>query len=1065
MKTDEIHDTPIYDIISRYITLNKAGVNYKGCCPIHDEKTPSMFVFPRTNTFKCFGCGVGGDAIKFVMLHKHFDFIEACKTIAKDHALTIDLKSDIPYDPEANAKREKLFSIMRMAQQFFVDQLRLPENENALIYVKERFSEDIIVKWSIGYAPDSWQALSDYAISKGHNIADLMAVGLVSQKNDKTFDTFRNRIMFPITNESGSIIAFSGRVTPHEKDPKTPKFINSRETEIYSKSKSFYGITTAINEIRKTKHAYLVEGNPDVIRMQEVGPINTIAPLGTGLTDQHVTFIAKYCTRVTIIGDGDAPGMLAVDNHAVKFINAGLFVNVITLPMFKEKEKKEDPDSFFAKTDFYEYEAQNISDYILWFCKNKATLASKPDQKQQIIAYVSDLIGKFSSSTQELYIEQVSAIIKPKKAWTDELKQINKLNAPDEKKEDNRFKIPEFVKADDFEKFGFYEDDNQYFFNTKNGVVRGSNFTMKPLFHVQSVIDSKRLFEIKNEFGYSQIIEFMQKDLVSMQSFRLRVESLGNFLWEASEIELNKLKRYIYEKTETCTEIKQLGWQKHGFWAWGNGIYNGQFSKVNEFGIVRHHDTNYYIPAFSKIYEREDSLFVAERKFIHMPGQISMAEVVFKLETVFGQNARIAYCFFLATCYRDIIANRFGFFPVLNLFGPKGAGKTEMAISMLHFFGKLQKGPNINNTSKAALADHVAQHANALCHIDEYKNNVEFEKIEFLKGIWDGTGRTRMNMEKDKKKETTNVDIGLMLTGQEMPTADIALFSRLIFLTFNQTEYSDTEKTNFNDLKVILNAGVTHLTHQVLSHREHFLNTFFESYDFVCTQINSLLDDQVIEDRIFRNWAIILAAFHTLADKVPVNFSFKSLLEMTVPLILRQNSETKKTNDVANFWEIFNFLVKERELLEKVDFLVKTETKVNIGERNYDFTPPADVIYLNHTRIFQKYRKHGASTRDFVLPIKTLEFYLMNSKEYLGKKLSCPFIMKEGESSDFDMSGKVKRQITTAHAFHYENIVKNYGINVITTQVDDENNQNLPGTTQQPQNDLFNKSGEIIPPF
>ncbi|MBE0663773.1 MAG: toprim domain-containing protein [Bacteroidales bacterium] len=814
-----------------------------------------------------------------------------------------------------------------------------------------------------------------------------------------------------------------------------PKYINSRETSLYTKGQTFFGLTQAFAGIRKSGSAYLVEGNPDVIRMHEIGITNTIAPLGTALSQDQAEWLKKQCTRVTIIGDSDDAGKKAVVRNAEILIRLGLFVNLITLP----DDSKEDPDSFFAAHDFAAYEKENHQDYILWFAQQKAEKAKRPDVKHELIGHISELIHCLPESSHELYVEQVCKLIKPKKAWTDELKQLSILDAPKSEKED-RFIVPQHVDANTFEEYGFYEDQYRYFFRTSKGIIRGSNFVMRPLFHVESVNEAKRLFEIINEFGYKRVIELAQRDLVSLQSFKLRVESIGNFLWEAGDVELNKLKRYIYEKTATCIEIKQLGWQKEGFWAWGNGIYNGAYHGVNEFGIVDHNESNYYIPAFSKIYVGEHNLFVSERRFIHHPGAAEMFDIVFSLEKVFGPNARIAYCFYLATCFRDIIVGRFGFFPMLNLFGPKGAGKTEMAISMLHFFGKQNRGPNINNTSKAALADHIAQHCNALCHIDEYKNNMEFEKIEFLKGIWDGTGRTRMNMEKDKKKETTSVDVGLMLSGQEMPTADIALFSRMLFITFTQTEYNDDEKQRFNELKDTLHAGVTHLTHEVLSNRKHFIENYWHQYDEVCSEINALLGTEVIEDRIFRNWVIVIAAFRTLKDRIKTHINYKELLQQSVELIMRQNKETKRTNDVANFWDIFTFLVKENELVDKVDFKVlfrNEDLTTDRGKIGFAESP-RNIIYLNHTRIFQKYRKHGAQTRDMVLPIKTLEYYLANSKEYYGKVRSTAFIMKSGMESAPDTDGKVQRQITTAMLFDYEMLSNNYDVNVILGEAEDE---------------------------
>lgn len=823
-----------------------------------------------------------------------------------------------------------------------------------------------------------------------------------------------------------------------------PKYINSRETPLYQKGQTFFGLTQAFAEIRKSGSAYLVEGNPDVIRMHEIGITNTIAPLGTALSQDQAEWLKKQCTRVTIIGDSDRAGKQAVERNAELLIRHGIFVNVIILP----DDSKEDPDSFFAGHDFAAYEKDNHQDYIFWLTQQKADKAKRPDVKHELIGHISELIHCLPESSRELYVEQVSKIIKPKKAWTDELKQLSLLDTEKETEKNRRETIPPHVDANTFEEYGFYEDNYRYFFRTSKGIIRGSNFVMRPLFHVESVTEAKRLFEIINEFGYKRVIELAQRDLVSLQSFKLRVESIGNFLWEAGDVELNKLKRFIYEKTATCTEIKQLGWQKEGFWAWGNGVYNGSYHAVNEFGIVQHQDISYYIPAFSKIYLGEHNLFVSERRFVHHPGTTDMFDIVFSMEKVFGPNARIAYCFFLATCFRDIIVGRFGFFPILNLFGPKGSGKTEMAISMLHFFGKQNRGPNINNTSKPALADHIAQHCNALCHIDEYKNNMEFEKIEFLKGIWDGTGRTRMNMEKDKKKETTSVDVGLMLSGQEMPTADIALFSRMLFITFNKAEFTDDEKTRFNELKDTLHAGVTHLTHEVLSHRRHFAENYWHQYDEVCAEINAILDGEVIEDRIFRNWVVVIAAFRTLKDKVKTHINYKELLQQSVELIVRQNKETKRTNDVANFWDIFTFLVKENELVDKVDFKVllrNEDLKTDRGTFGYAESP-RNIIYLNHTRIFQKYRKHGAQTRDNVLPIKTLEYYLANSKEYIGKVRSTAFVMKPGMDSEADMDGKVQRQITTAMVFDYEMLSINYDVNVILGEVEAEefNEQKVP---------------------
>ena len=293
----------------------------------------------------------------------------------------------------------------------------------------------------------------------------------------------------------------------------------------------------------------------------------------------------------------------------------------------------------------------------------------------------------------------------------------------------------------------------------------------------------------------------------------------------------------------------QLGWQKEGFWAWGNGIFNDKFTPVDSYGIVRHGEKSYYIPAFSSIYDHEEGLYTFERGFIHIESNITLNEYCQKIVKVFGENAKIVMCFYFASLFRDIIVKRFGIFPVLNMFGPKGAGKTACAESIVQFFGRLAKTPNVNNTSLPALGEHVATSCNAICHIDEYRNDIDINKREFLKGLWDGSGRSKMNMDKDKKKEMTLVDQAVILTGQQMATADIALFSRLIFLSFTKVEFNESQRAEFVCLKEIEKQGLTHITHQILRFRENFKENFLDRVKYVAERMREYMGNEVVEDR------------------------------------------------------------------------------------------------------------------------------------------------------------------------------------------------------------------------
>ena len=306
---------------------------------------------------------------------------------------------------------------------------------------------------------------------------------------------------------------------------------------------------------------------------------------------------------------------------------------------------------------------------------------------------------------------------------------------------------------------------------------------------------------------------------------------------------MTKLKSFLYEKTETAIEITQLGWQRSGFYAFGNGVfYNGQWLQTDEYGIVRIKEVgNFYLPSNSKIYRDDVKLFVFEKQFVHLNlSSVTIPDFTSQLFKVYGDNGRVGFCFYLATLFRDVVTSTSAnhWFPILNLFGPKGSGKSELGHTLMSLFTISYTAPNIQNSTPSALNDTVAAAANALAHIDEYKNDLDVKVLEFLKGLWDGTGRTRMNMDLDKKKETTAVDAGIILSGQEMPTADIALFTRLIFLQFPKSEFSAEEQRQYKRLMEMRQLGLTHITIEILRQRRTMEHSWAQTFSDVQKQLN-----------------------------------------------------------------------------------------------------------------------------------------------------------------------------------------------------------------------------------
>lgn len=533
-----------------------------------------------------------------------------------------------------------------------------------------------------------------------------------------------------------------------------------------------------------------------------------------------------------------------------------------------------------------------------------------------------------------------------------------------------------------------------------------------------------------------------QEDLVSLSKFKQKVEGLGNYIWLASEKEMTRLKMYLYEQTETAIEITQLGWQRKGFYAFGNGVFDTEWHPVDEYGIVRLGEKgNFYLPASSLIYRDDDKLFQFERRFVHLNySSISLKEYFSKLVGVFGDNAKVGICFLLATLFRDIITGYTKSFPILNLFGPKGSGKSELGHSLMALFIIENIPPNIQNATIPALADLVAQCANALVHIDEFKNNIDIDKREYLKGLWDGAGRSRMNMDRDKKREITAVDSGVILSGQEMATADIALFSRLVFLTFAKSEFTEEEKRRYNELVEIRKRGLTHLTLQILRHRARMEQQFVSNYHTCLSDVLEALGAEKVEDRILRNWIIPLAAFRTLEGVLDIPFSYPDIRQVTVDGILRQNAECKSNNELANFWNVVSYLQQDGEIFIEGDYRIEylSRFKSTLVKIEQQYQEPKAILMMRKNRIFMLYKKFGKQVGDSVLPEGSLIYYLENSKEYMGKKNSVRFkniqrgveVQKVETTPTGGLSYKKTSTPDVALCFDYRMIRETYNINL-----------------------------------
>lgn len=409
----KIFDTAdIYDVISEFVNLKKRGVNYVGCCPFHNEKTPSFTVSPARGIYKCFGCGKGGNVVNFIMEHEQMSYVEALRWLAAKYHIPIEEKELTEEERREKSERESMLIVTNYAQDFFVHQLwHTDEGKSVgLSYFRHRGLDDATMeKFGLGYCPEAWDAFTKSALEKGYKKEFLVKTGLTIENDRGMFDRFRARVMFPIRDLAGKIIAFGGRIMTNDK--KSAKYLNSPESEIYHKSRTLYGIYFAKRSIVQQNRCYLVEGYLDVISFHQKGIENTVASSGTSLTVEQIRLIRRLTPNVTIIYDGDAAGIKASLRGIDLVLEEGLNVRVVSLP------EGEDPDSYAQA-----HTTQEIQDYITAhetdFIHFKTSLllqqaGTDPIERARLITDIVRTISLIPDNiTRSVYVQETAVQLK-----------------------------------------------------------------------------------------------------------------------------------------------------------------------------------------------------------------------------------------------------------------------------------------------------------------------------------------------------------------------------------------------------------------------------------------------------------------------------------------------------------------------------------------------------------------------------------------------------------------------------------------------------------------------------
>jgi DNA primase len=1006
-------------------------------CPVHGGKDANFGIKGDVGT--CFSqCARSWDTVGLVMEVKNLTFPEALEWIASHAGVSVEYAD--------NANREE---IMKRSQEEKEANERLYQANEAVLRewkagkeyaASERYElagrewkGETIQKFHLCITTDA-NFLADLAERGILPAQELALLGLVkqSQRAGTNYDFLRARLIFPYLNHLGKIAGFSGRKLPSDTNTETPKYKNSSESPVFQKRRLLYGFWQARRAIIEQEMAIVVEGMADVVTAHDYEICNVVATGGTSLAKEQVQLLKRHTRNVLFFFDGDDAGQKAALAAVEESIAAEMRPKVCFFPEPLEVEggiKRYDPDNFLrmhGKDAFLALMESSAVDGLIWRAMEEW---DKSDIFRQHAA-VKVAAGMIASIPDEMirdfYVREFS---KPEyfgKSHKGNLEEAIKEEINRRLAENNKPKLTNEQHAD-VVKYGLYVKNNQYW-KTSGVDSEGSpitNFAIRPVMLVVGSAKSVRLVEITNVYGHKFTANIDSDAFVEMSALKKEVERRGNYLFleTATVQDFIKIKRKLYDEMRTCFPITTMGWHKLGFWAWANGIstVDGQFMSIDEHGVVNWGEHKFFLPAFAQVNEEiladdQDNSYEDQKNFQYIEDapEMSFFKWSTMMRSVHGENGIIAMAFYMAAMYRDIIYSKFEFFPHLNLFGPPGTGKSFLGWSMSYLFGKARRPFNLHDGTDVGFFRRMAQCRNGLAWYDEYSNAIHPRRAQGLKNAYDGAGREKGVASTDNRTITTQVNSALIISGQDQPTQDIALFTRCISLNFRDTMRGEDAERRATELRTLEQAGIgSKLTSELLKYRKEVEENFDFFYDDARRELANLVKDREVLDRLVNNYAIPLAVTFLLSQKITLGFKLSDLVDALYKNLLMQSESISKEDDLAIFWDIFQYYHEKGDLKHNHDFIVQEATSITIKNplgKNTDtqeqqFEEKKKVFFLRFTKMYRYYneqmKKEG---RNNVLGQEAVKYYLRGHPGYLGELRAKKFNGNTHPCYAFDMA-------------------------------------------------------------
>lgn len=991
----------IVQVIGRSVELKKSGANFKGLSPFTAEKTPSFMVSPAKGIFKCFSSGHGGNVITFLQLNEGLTFPEAVKRLAEDYSINLIFEGK-EISPEKQDELKRLELCVQASYKSFVQSFdNLTDDHKAKIEVERRgWSQETLDAWGIGYAPEGWRFLAPKIRESGYWPEGEM-LGLVKHSNANYYDIYRDRLIFPIHDRSGKVIGFGGRYLGSEKD--APKYINSSESPLYDKSRVLYGLNFARKAIAKEGFAIITEGYADVISLHQACLENTVATCGTSLTYSHVKILRRYAKNVLLMFDGDSAGLKAAMRAIPEIIKGGLHGDVLIL------QDGIDPDDLARKyqgEELTSYIVENKVDLIEWYASNVLDNTESVADHGEAFRLISEMLAGIDNEiTRDQYTKLIAKKTKVKVSALNKMVKTAVDRSVQENSKNNQAVALPKDEQEHFMQWGFVERKNQYLFPIQGGALQPmSNFIIEPLFHIYSKTDNKRLVRVRNTNHNESVIDVSSKALVQPAQFQEVLFDEGNYLFEGSKQHFYRILRKLGENFPVANEIKTLGWQPEGFYAFANGIYNGAWKVIDQYGVVLHEETKYFLPAFSTIYKNsrgEDDLYENDRNFKYKTeAGVGFEEWASQMVKVFDDNGKYAVAHLMSCVFRDIIYDLFKFFPHLYLFGEKGSGKSFLAWRLNNLFWDGMTGFNLTAGTNVGFYRRLARARNSVVWFDEYADSIDQRRIQALKSAYDGIGHEKGVMSRDNRTETTKVNSGLVISSQYLPTADDnALFTRSILCMFQQrgeeNPYTQEEQREAQVLSRWEKGGLSRVITEILEHREVMQNEYAEVQHDIMGKMKADIHE-AYEERILNNYVVELAVVKVMSKRIKLPFSYEGFYADVKRKIIEQSKMITESEGLSTFWYILENLVDSGRLIKDEDYEVQhtSSVTVNAGSetREIQLGKLRKVLYFRFQKVHGMYLElHRKQYNETGITRASIQHYLKTSPAFIGTKNSHRF--------------------------------------------------------------------------